>query len=311
MQPDHGAGLRRRRVAVVGALFAVFFAVLAPRTATGQDLPYTYEEVVQLGASRVVPEARVIALIGKRCVAFRADAAALGLLRAAGVRERVLAAVRSACRILEGEPASLRIEPDSVSVRVGDRVTLTTHGLGPGGKLLERVQVRWSSADQQVATVDEAGRVSAHAPGMTRVTVRATNDVRAVARVWVRPAPPPPAVASSPDPGTALLVGSLVPGAGQFYTAQPTKGLLVFGGVAGALSAGFAFRDGGDRPLLWPGIAAAAGLWIYGALDGHHEASEKRRKLSRGSSGPRWEVLSRPGPTASGNVNVSLLTLRF
>jgi hypothetical protein len=215
----------------------------------------------------------------------------------------LLQAVRASCRLLSGEPRALRIEPDSLDLRVGTRYTLAIRGTGPDGKVLDGVRVQWSSQDGRVASVDGEGRLVAVAPGMTRVTAQAANDVSAAVRVWVRPAPLRSDVAS----GTAFLVGALVPGAGQFYTLQPKKGLLVFGGVAASLTAGFAVRDGGDRPLLVPGVVAAAALWTYGAFD----AKERARALEAQAEGSRIGWLETPRPTEEGGVRWPLLSLHF
>lgn len=296
----------RRRLRLLPALLAGFaFAAGAPGPAArAQNLPYTIDEIVQIIAAGVVPDARIAALLTERCIAFRADAQAVARLREAGAGPEVLRAVRTACRILPGEPKALAIEPDTVALRVGERLALTARGAAPDGRRLDGVAVRWSSEDPGVASVDDGGRVHAVGAGMTGVTARATNDVRATVRVWVQPN----ASALEISPRTALLVGLLVPGAGQFYTAQPGKGLLVFGGVTGALAAGVAVTDGGDRPLLVPGVLVAAGLWTYGAADARRRA---RRLGSTASAGPAWAALGSPEPAAEGGVRLPLLTLRY
>lgn len=305
MREDPRAGLRRLPLGFARSL-ALALALAGPssRTASAQDLPYTLDEVLQLGASPVVPEGRVVALLKARCLAFRVDSRVLKRLKESGVRDAVVDAVRSACRILPGEPRRLKIEPDSLQLRPGERATLAARGIAADGSPLEHPEVRWSSADPEVALIDSRGRLTAQTPGRTRVTARATNDVRASAHVWVQTPPGPGPI----RPRTALLVGALVPGAGQFYTAQPVKGLAVFGGVAAALSAGLAVRDDGDRPLLWPGILVGAGLWVYGALDGYRAASAQRHAAL--DPGSHERLLGAVWKTPVGTVNVHLLTLR-
>ncbi|MGH7546359.1 MAG: Ig-like domain-containing protein [Gemmatimonadota bacterium] len=293
---------RSRRLAAA----TVVLAALAPASARdlrAQDLPYTLDEVERIVSSGVVPQERIGALLRQRCLAFRVDDRALQQLQRAGALAPLLQAVRASCRLLPGEPRALSIEPDSLELQVHARYTLAIRGTGPDGRPLEKLSVRWSSQDGRVASVDEEGRLIAVAPGMTRVSAQATNEVSANVRVWVRPAPPRSDVA----PGTAFLVGALVPGAGQFYTVQPKKGLLIFGGVAACLTAGFAVRDGDERPLRIPGVVAAAALWTYGAFD----AKKRARALEAQAEGPRIGWLGTPRPTEEGGVRWPLLSVHF
>lgn len=307
MRAGRQPGLRGdRRLGLTLLAAAVGWAGPAARDGAAQNLPYTLDEVVRIVSSGVVPETRIASLVRERCIAFRADEPAVTQLRRAGAGPELVRALRAACRILPGEPRELRIEPDTVALQVGERLTLRARGTAPDGKALDGFPVRWSSQDPRVAAVDGEGRVGALAPGMTRVEARAANEVRAIVRVWVRPAP----AATALSPRTALLVGALVPGAGQFYTNQPEKGLLVFGGVAALLTAGFAVQDGGDRPLLVPGLLVAGGLWAYGAADARRRA-EGRDAAGPARSGSAWVALDLPEPEASGGVRITLLRFRY
>lgn len=302
MRPNREPDVPRSR-RLVAALALGVLAAGSARDLPAQDLPYTLDEVIRIVSSKVVPQERIAALLRQRCVAFRVDDGALERLQRVGAEAALLQAVRASCRLLPGEPRALQIEPDSLTLQAGERFSLAVRGTGPDGKPLEGVRVRWASQDSRVVSVDDDGRLSAEAPGMTRVTVTAPNDVSANLRVWVYPAP----LRREITPGTALLVGALVPGAGQFYTAEPAKGLLIFGGVATSLTAGLAVRDGGDRPLFVPGILAAATLWTYGALEGQQRA----RALEAQPAQIRVGWLEPPQAGRDGGVRWPLLSLRF
>ena len=307
MRAAGDSGLRGRRrlrrtalLLVTGGLALVGLG----RPARAQDLPYTVDEVLQILATGVVPDVRLAGLLRQRCVAFRAGDGTLQRLRDAGAGPETLTAVRTACRVLPGEPRTLRIEPDSVLLQPGERLTLSVRASGADGKPLERPGVQWSSEDPRVVSVDDEGRVAAGTVGMTRVTARATNDVQTSVRVWVREAP----ISRAISPNTALWVGAAVPGAGQFYTGQPVKGVLVFGGVAGSLAAALAVEDGDRRPLLVPGLLVAAGLWTYGALEAHSRAEQMAAASPRA---PRWALLGPPQPDPDGGVRLPLVRLAY
>lgn len=303
MRPNREPDVHRSGRLAATTLALAALAVASVRDLPAQDLPYTLDEVERIVASGVVPQERIAALLRQRCLAFRVNDRALQQLERAGAEAALLQAVRASCRLLPGEPRALRIEPDSLELYVGTRYTLAIRGTGPDGRPLEGVRVRWSSQDARVSWVDDDGRLIALAPGMTRVTAKATNEVSATVRVWVHPAP----LRRELSPGTAFLVGTLVPGAGQFYTAQPEKGLLIFGGVAASLTAGLAVRDGGDRPLLVPGAVAAAVLWTYGAVD----AKQRARALEAQAEDARIGWLEAPQPTADGGIRWPLLSFRY
>ena len=63
----------------------------------------------------------------------------------------------------------LNVEPDSLTLAVGDARTLRVRGEGPGGEARGPERVHWFSTDSGVARVDENGQVVADRPGHTAV----------------------------------------------------------------------------------------------------------------------------------------------
>lgn len=120
------------------------------------------------------------------------------------------------------------------------------------------------------------------------------------------------ASAAAPSAGTALTLGLIVPGMGQFYSGREVGGGLVLSLAGGAVAAGVLVKDvqveclvtvgGGedcpagqvyrenvDRPLLGPALAVAAGVAVIGAI----EAFVKAR--GEGRAGDPLAVESGPG----------------
>jgi tetratricopeptide (TPR) repeat protein len=97
-----------------------------------------------------------------------------------------------------------------------------------------------------------------------------------------------PALAPQYSPGIALTTGLLIPGMGQFYSGRPGLGFLVLSTAGAAATVGLLHRkvevdclqepaDGVcppqqildervSRPLLVPGLAAAAAITVVGAI---------------------------------------------
>lgn len=310
-----------------GGVVALHVALfLSPASLQAQDLPYTLEEVRRIVASEVVPEERIVALLSERCIAFAADAPTLEALATAGASPRVLEAVSAACHILPGEPRWVWVEPDTVALVVGERLSLAARGLSPRREPVPQVAVSWASDDPQVAAVDSRGRVTAAAPGMTRVTAEATNGLRASVRVWVRE----PVEHRPWNPRVAAALGTLLPGAGQFYTQRPVKGLALLAGTGVSLALALTLSseetqvvdercvDGRcdytltqveRRPFFWPGIGLAAALWAFGVVDGVRVSSASA--VERDARAPRLELFAAPRAAADGAWDVPAVSLRF
>ncbi|HKK92072.1 MAG TPA: tetratricopeptide repeat protein [Longimicrobiales bacterium] len=114
----------------------------------------------------------------------------------------------------------------------------------------------------------------------------------------------------APSPGTALVLGLLVPGMGQFYSGRDVGGVTFLSLAGGALAAGFlikdveveclsvvgpgqdcpageVYRENVDRPYLGAALAAAGGVAVIGAI----EAFIKARR-----GGPALRSTPSPSP---------------
>ena len=113
------------------------------------------------------------------------------------------------------------------------------------------------------------------------------------------------------SPGRALSLGLVIPGAGQFYTGRPARGLLALAGAGAALACGLrqrttmrtvqetaldpfnnpytytTTRPATDRPCLGPGIAVAGVIALASAIDAFSYAK-------RASVGPRVSLVLAP-----------------
>lgn len=145
------------------------------------------------------------------------------------------------------------------------------------------------------------------------------------------------ALRGAPSPGTALGLGLLVPGMGQFYAGRTTGGLTVLGLATGAVLTGFLVTEvhircldpveagqscpadqivsrRQERPHLVPAIGVAATVAVIGAVEALIEARGRNRARAgvfgpTVSQGPR---LSGPSLEAQGTrVDLNLLGLRF
>lgn len=123
-------------------------------------------------------------------------------------------------------------------------------------------------------------------------------------------APPPqvkpdttPHIAGLRNPGTAAVLGTLIPGAGLAYAGQWVRGVATYVGTIGTLALGsglvfidrctFSFSDSGhcNPGRVWPQrtlgvglIATGLGLWAYGAVDATRTV---RRNNARKIAGQR------------------------
>lgn len=151
------------------------------------------------------------------------------------------------------------------------------------------------------------------------------------------------AVLGTPSPGTALALGVLFPGMGQFYSGRGVGGITVLSLAAGAVAAGFLVREVNvrcleavepgaacppgrvvsretERPHLKPAIGAAAVVALLGAVEAYGTARSRRslvREAAAGGDGPavdgdRGPTLLGPSVVARGaTLDVSLLRLSF
>lgn len=130
---------------------------------------------------------------------------------------------------------TVRVQPDSVSLSVGESARLSAAFLDADGNVLGGRTVQWSSSDASVATVDETGTVTALRPGKATITAR-SEGIAGNAVLVTTPAPaisvapaaitfaavrgepaPAPRVVRIDNSGTGTLAGleaSIVYGAG-------------------------------------------------------------------------------------------------
>lgn len=138
------------------------------------------------------------------------------------------------------------------------------------------------------------------------------------------------ALQDTPSPYTALALGALVPGMGQFYSGRARGGLLVVALTAGTLAGGFFITEvdvrcqisvepgascppesvasrRNERPHMWSAVGVAAGVAMFGAAEAFINARLRRR-----GQGPYAERISGPSiTTRGGSVDLNLLSLRF
>lgn len=134
----------------------------------------------------------------------------------------------------------------------------------------------------------------------------------------------------TPSPYTALALGALVPGMGQFYSGRARSGLLVVALTAGTLAGGYFITEvnvrcqipvepgascppesvasrSNERPHMWSAVGVAAAVALFGATEAFINA-----RLRRLGQGPYAERISGPSITARGSgVDLNLLSLRF
>ena len=88
----------------------------------------------------------------------------------------LLAAVVQADPPASQSPAAqVQVEPGRIVLEVGETIELAATVAGADGSTLDGAAVRWFAPAPEVATVDQAGRVTAVSPGEARIGVRAGN----------------------------------------------------------------------------------------------------------------------------------------
>ena len=112
--------------------------------------------------------------------------------------------------VVQAQPAPARmiLTPDSTQLAVDAAVQLAARVVDPEGGAISGIRVRWFSEDAAIATVDAAGRVTAHRPGVVRI-LAAGGPASAVATITVTDLPPT-RIALRVPPGP-LLAGTSVP----------------------------------------------------------------------------------------------------
>lgn len=105
------------------------------------------------------------------------------------------------------------------------------------------------------------------------------------------------------DPGTATIYSVVIPGGGQLYSGETTRGLLLLAGSSAALLAGnvlsspakcdydssfsLSCKEANNTPLTI-GMLASLGIWGYGIYDA--KKSAERMNLKRAHHTARFEA---------------------
>ena len=112
-----------------------------------------------------------------------------------------------------GAVASLRVSPETLSLRVGDSATVRALALDATAALLVQRAASWTSGVPSIASVDVDGKVQALAAGTGSVTAN-VGTLQATAVVLVSGAPS--AIAVSAGNGQSAPVNTAVPIAPEF-----------------------------------------------------------------------------------------------
>ena len=308
--------------------WALLLTILTtPSHARAQAQPFTLDELVEIVRAGAIAEARIVTLVGQRCVGFEADDENLAGLSDAGAREPVLAAVRRACRVLPGEPRWVRAAPATVNVTVGGPIRLETTAIGPDGAEIPGALLRWTSSDSSVVHVGPDGALEARRTGVAYVSAVGSNGI----------ASEPVTVVVTPQPierkstTTAIVLGTIVPGGGQFYTGHGLKGVLLFAGSVATAVVGLAVTTDNvsligptppsctpsctytvnyekKRPAVIPTLIAASGLWAYGIVDAALQA--RATQEARGTR-PEMRFFSGGRVNPDGTIDVPVLQIVF
>ncbi len=291
------------------ALFAIVLSLASialgsTRLEAQERPPLKLEQVVQLLDSGVFPDDRILFLAGQSCLAFQVNEETAGRLGQAGASEDLVSSLRDVCirLLIVVTPAEFELHVDSTEI-------LEAEALDQDSARVPGVVFQWSSEDTSFAEVNRGGLVVAKAPGETHITARIEGGPSATALVRVVTAAaeaetPADSVtgAAGKSGGTAAALG-IIPGGGEFYVGNTTKGVVVLAGAAAALAAGFLLTSEDtlsairvptappgcvgarcDYPVrttaeieetsyIVVGAAVAGAFWLYGLIDGIRTAN--------------------------------------
>ncbi|HEU4628146.1 MAG TPA: Ig-like domain-containing protein [Gemmatimonadaceae bacterium] len=192
----------------------------------------------------------------------------------------------AAITVLPTAVATVVVVPSQANVTVGGSVQLRAQTLDGGGANLPGRPVLWASSDEAVATVDEAGLVTARFPGSATIT--ATSEGKT---------------------GQATVTVNLVPVASVTIAPDPTK--LVPGQTAQLAAT---VRDAGGnvltgRTISWAtGDHAVATVTTSGVVTAVGVGSTTVSAATGGITGTAAVVVAAPAPS-SVNLNPSALSL--
>jgi len=292
------------------------------------DQPYSVEQLIRLIESRVFSEERILGLTQESCIGFRLDADSEARLREAGASDALIEGLRENCVRLPYGVESLRLSPDSLELSVGRVRELRAIALDDDSLAVNNVPLEWSTSDSTIASVFGDGIVVGKAIGQAVITARVEGSMSATMRVYVVEATAEDlaAVSTGKSATTAAVLG-IIPGGGEFYTGNTTKGIVILGGSALALAAGFlissedtlpaepllqescedtnctltlsAVSDVSTKSFAVAGIAVAGALWAYGMIDGIRAAKKSQTTTPEptlpGSQGLSFQLLPADG----------------
>jgi hypothetical protein len=224
-----------------------------------------------------------------------------------------------------GPVAVVTVEAPSTSIAVGQALQLTATTLDADGNVLEDRAVEWTSADQAIATVSEAGLVTGEGPGDTEITATAEGISDGVTITVSSSAPPPPPPPGSGAPGLQEVAGGLAFPVGLASPAEDDRlFVLEKGGTIRIVERGQALaqpfldlsgRVSGRAEQGLLGLAffpdyAASGRFVvhYTDLRGDTRVSLFRVSADPDRADPASELpiltLAQPGPAHNGGQTV-------
>jgi trimeric autotransporter adhesin len=164
-----------------------------------------------------------------------------------------------------GSVAKIVVSPDSTSLPGGETVVLSAQAQSSSGHTLSGVTIFWSTNDTAIATVSQAGVVTAHANGSARIAASADNQ-SGYATVVVQP----------------LTVASvtLVPTLDTIYATAPRNSATITAttrDAAGAVLTG--------QPLIWSATGGVVDVTNSGLVTATNTAAG-RATVTATSSAP-------------------------
>lgn len=308
-----------------------------------QQEPYTLDQLVRMVESGVFSDQRILSLVEGNCLAFVLDEEAGRRLGEAGASENLITELRGKCVQLPPAIDTVMVTPSRLVLTIGDTVSVRARALAADSTELEAASLTWASADTTIATVMPSGVITAVGAGETRVSARSAGGPGGSVRVRVREAA---AGATGVDRSAlsvnkAAALGVVVPGGGEFYTGNRTKGIIVAAGAVTSLVAGYLIttedeigeptftvidpeqctqtscpvrvtRRFEETRQVLIGAAVASAFWIYGLVDGIMTARRSQRATRGGDAlgpGTALRLVPPDGLRASldGEIEITLV----
>jgi hypothetical protein len=333
------------RYARIAALVSLALLAGGPSSLSAQEeLPYTLNQLARLVESGAFSDQQLLELVQEACIGFDMSVEAVRRLRHAGASEGLLLSLRDVCVRL----TVVVVAPSELEVPLGGNGILRARAiLVPDSAEIANVDFRWSSEDTTIADVT-GGVVVAKRVGETGIVVETPDGYSGSAVVRVmsprRAADSLAAVGPPRSVGTTAALG-IFPGGGEFYVGNTAKGMVVLGGAAAALTAGFLLTSEDTvsvarRTIQQPsctgsncsyevettaeveetdyvvvGAAVAGAFWLYGLIDGILTAKKSQTAASdsaANSGGLSLEIAPRDGIrfTPRGEAELTFIRIR-